>query len=196
MAGRATIRQASANRAVGIQIARAVAFAWAHSFHTCEFSLEKLASPADRAKRVALDQKKGRVQSVRIAASGADFDVIAASLDRLAAAAKAGSWAGAEHARLEAYGIFELGPEQRLRGIAPSLGFGLGKDLKIPKLEDAIKAIAAAAQKHKLVPGAFGGSPENCAYFAGHGFKFIAAATDVGLLAAGAKAMQDQLGRI
>ena len=55
------------------------------------------------------------------AASGADFDVIAASLDRLAAAAKAGSWGRAEQARLEAYGIFELGPEQRLRGIAPSL---------------------------------------------------------------------------
>ena len=55
------------------------------------------------------------------AASGADFDVIAAALDRLAAAAKAGSWGRAEQARLEAYGIFELGPEQRLRGIAPSL---------------------------------------------------------------------------
>ena len=55
------------------------------------------------------------------AASGADFDVIAASLDRLAGAAKAGSWGRAEQARLEAYGIFELGPEQRLRGIAPSL---------------------------------------------------------------------------
>ena len=55
------------------------------------------------------------------AAEGADFDVIAASLDRLASAAEAGSWSRAEQARLEAYGIFELGPEQRLRGIAPSL---------------------------------------------------------------------------
>jgi high-affinity iron transporter len=55
------------------------------------------------------------------AAAGADFDVIAASLDRLANAARAGSWSRAEQARLEAYGIFELGPEQRLRGIAPSL---------------------------------------------------------------------------
>ncbi len=55
------------------------------------------------------------------AAAGADFDVIAASLDRLANAAEAGSWSRAEQARLEAYGIFELGPEQRLRGIAPSL---------------------------------------------------------------------------
>ena len=47
--------------------------------------------------------------------------MIAASLNRLANAAKAGSWSRAEQARLEAYGIFELGPEQRLRGIAPTL---------------------------------------------------------------------------
>ena len=85
-------------------------------------------------------------------------------------------------------GLF-VGPND----LSISLGFGLGKDLKIPKLEAAIKSIAAAARKNNLVPGAFGGSPEACAFFAGHGFRFIAAATDVGLLAAGAKAMQDQL---
>jgi 4-hydroxy-2-oxoheptanedioate aldolase len=88
-------------------------------------------------------------------------------------------------------GLF-VGPND----LSISLGFGLGKDLKIPKLEAAIKAIAAAAKKNKLVPGAFGGSPEACAFFAGHGFRFIAAATDVGLLAAGAKALQDQLTKI
>jgi high-affinity iron transporter len=55
------------------------------------------------------------------AASTADFDVIAATLDRLQAAAAAGDWKGAESARLEAYGVFELGPEQRLRGLAPDL---------------------------------------------------------------------------
>lgn len=88
-------------------------------------------------------------------------------------------------------GLF-VGPND----LSISLGFGLGKDLKIPKLEAAIKAIAAAAKKNKLVPGAFGGSPESCAFFVGHGFRFIAAATDVGLLAAGAKALQDQLAKI
>jgi len=88
-------------------------------------------------------------------------------------------------------GLF-VGPND----LSISLGFGLGKDLKIPKLEAAIKSIAAAARKNKLVPGAFGGSPEACAYFVGHGFKFIAAATDVGLLTAGAKAMQDRLAQI
>lgn len=88
-------------------------------------------------------------------------------------------------------GLF-VGPND----LSISLGFGLGKDLKIPKLEAAIKSIAAAARKHKLVPGAFGGSPEACAFFAGHGYRFIAAATDVGLMAAGAKAMQDDLAKV
>jgi high-affinity iron transporter len=55
------------------------------------------------------------------AAKTADFDVISATLDRLEAAVAAGDWKQAESARLEAYGIFELGPEQRLRGLAPSL---------------------------------------------------------------------------
>jgi high-affinity iron transporter len=55
------------------------------------------------------------------AAGTADFDVISATLDRLQAAAAASDWKQAESARLEAYGVFELGPEQRLRGLAPSL---------------------------------------------------------------------------
>ena len=60
-------------------------------------------------------------KSWRDAAKTADFDVIAATLDRLQAAAAEGDWGTAESARLEAYGIFELGPEQRLRGLAPEL---------------------------------------------------------------------------
>jgi 4-hydroxy-2-oxoheptanedioate aldolase len=88
-------------------------------------------------------------------------------------------------------GLF-VGPND----LSISLGFGLGKDLTIPKLEAAIKAIAAAAKTNNLVPGAFGGSPQACAFFASHGFRFIAATTDVGLLAAGAKALQDQLTKI
>ncbi len=79
---------------------------------------EAVRARADRALELIDDLYP---DSWKEAASGADFDVIAASIDRLAAAAKAGSWSRAEQARLEAYGIFELGPEQRLRGIAPSL---------------------------------------------------------------------------
>jgi high-affinity iron transporter len=59
------------------------------------------------------------------AAKAADFDVIAAALDRMEAAAASGDWGVAESARIEAYGIFELGPEQRLRGLAPSLFQGV-----------------------------------------------------------------------
>ena len=59
--------------------------------------------------------------SWKAAAGTADFDVIAAALDRMQAAAASGDWGAAESARIEAYGIFELGPEQRLRGLAPSL---------------------------------------------------------------------------
>ena len=59
------------------------------------------------------------------AAETADFDVIAAALDRMQAAAASGDWGAAESARIEAYGIFELGPEQRLRGLAPSLFQGV-----------------------------------------------------------------------
>ena len=40
---------------------------------------------------------------------------------RSQAAAAQGDWGRAEQARLEAYGVFELGPEQRLRGLAPAL---------------------------------------------------------------------------
>ena len=53
--------------------------------------------------------------------SSADFDVIRASLLRLRGALAAGEYGAAEQARLEAYAIFELGPEQRLRGLAPEL---------------------------------------------------------------------------
>ena len=53
--------------------------------------------------------------------SSADFDLIAGSLDRMQKAVEAGQYHIAEQARIEAYAFFELGPEQRLRGLAPEL---------------------------------------------------------------------------
>jgi high-affinity iron transporter len=47
--------------------------------------------------------------------------VIRTSLDRVLGAVRAGEYAKAEQARLEAYAVFEFGPEQRLRGLAPEL---------------------------------------------------------------------------
>src|SRR5438874_2810623 len=62
-----------------------------------------------------------------------------------------------------------------------SFGFGLGADLKTPKIDTALKAVIAAAKANGLVPGAFGGSPELCRQYVERGFRFIAAATDVNM---------------
>ena len=83
-----------------------------------------VASPDD--VRSTTDEALGLIDrlypsSWKEASKTADFDVIAATLDRLQAAVATGDWKQAETARLEAYGVFELGPEQRLRGLAPSL---------------------------------------------------------------------------
>ena len=85
---------------------------------------DAVAAPED--VRAVTDDALGLVGTLyppewKEASETADFDVIAATLDRLQAAAAAGDWRQAESARLEAYGVFELGPEQRLRGLAPSL---------------------------------------------------------------------------
>jgi high-affinity iron transporter len=50
-----------------------------------------------------------------------DFDVIAAMLDQMEAAVRAGEYELAESARLEAYAIMEVGPEARLIVFAPQL---------------------------------------------------------------------------
>jgi len=49
----------------------------------------------------------------------ADFDVIAAALDQMEDAARAGEYELAESARLEAYAILESGPEAKLAAFAP-----------------------------------------------------------------------------
>jgi high-affinity iron transporter len=112
-------------------------------------------APADRIESAA-DESLALVDRVfpkrwKEAAETADFDVIAAALDRLEAAAGAGEWGRAESARLEAYGVFELGPEQRLRGLAPGLFqdveglFWYGADGS-PGLVQALKRKATAEE--------------------------------------------------
>jgi high-affinity iron transporter len=51
--------------------------------------------------------------------SSADFDVIATALDQMEQAVRAGEYALAESARLEAYAIMEIGPEAKLIAFAP-----------------------------------------------------------------------------
>lgn len=51
----------------------------------------------------------------------ADFDVLASVLDQMQTAVRAGDYKLAESARLEAYAIFDFGPEPRLLAFAPPL---------------------------------------------------------------------------
>jgi high-affinity iron transporter len=57
----------------------------------------------------------------REAEGSADFELIRVTLNRLEHAVRAGKYGDAEQARIEAYAVFEFGPEQRLRGLAPHL---------------------------------------------------------------------------
>jgi high-affinity iron transporter len=54
-------------------------------------------------------------------ASTSDMDVILSVLDQIPVAVKENQYDLAESARLEAYGLLELGMEQRLRGFAPEM---------------------------------------------------------------------------
>src|SRR6266513_5311903 len=62
-----------ANRAVGVEVANAVAFIASLSLQPGEFALEELPSTADGTKRVALDDENRRVPVVSVAASRAHF---------------------------------------------------------------------------------------------------------------------------
>jgi len=60
-----------ANRAVGVEVANAVAFIASLSLEPGEFALKELPSAADRAKGIALDDEDRRVPAISIAASSA-----------------------------------------------------------------------------------------------------------------------------
>jgi high-affinity iron transporter len=78
-------------------------------------TIEATASAAlDRLNQLYPDDWKG-------GNTQADFDVIAALLQKVRASVASADYRRAESSRLEAYATFELGPEQHLRGLAPSL---------------------------------------------------------------------------
>jgi high-affinity iron transporter len=58
-------------------------------------------------------------QSWLEASGDSDFDIVASLLDQMVAAAAAGEYQQAESARIEAYAIFETGPEKRLLAFTP-----------------------------------------------------------------------------
>ncbi|MCA9878247.1 MAG: FTR1 family protein, partial [Thermomicrobiales bacterium] len=53
------------------------------------------------------------------ASGDSDFDIVSQLLDQMVAAAAAGEYQQAESARIEAYAIFEVGPEKRLLAFTP-----------------------------------------------------------------------------
>ena len=79
-------------------------------------------------------------------------------------------------------GLF-VGPSDL--SIALSKGAGIDKTAKYTL--DAMKLIAAAAQKNNLVAGAFAGSADVIKTYAAMGYTFMAGAVDVDLLQAGAE---------
>ncbi len=79
-------------------------------------------------------------------------------------------------------GLF-VGPSDL--SIALSKGAGIDKTAK--HTLDAMKRIAAAAQKNNLVAGAFAGSADVIKTYAAMGYTFMAGAVDVDLLQAGAE---------
>jgi high-affinity iron transporter len=54
------------------------------------------------------------------AGADSDFDIVASLLDQMVAAAAAGQYRQAESSRIEAYAIFETGPEKRLLAFTPT----------------------------------------------------------------------------
>ena len=79
-------------------------------------------------------------------------------------------------------GLF-VGPSDL--SIALSKGAGIDKTAK--HTLDAMKRVAAAAQKNNLVAGAFAGSADVIKTYAAMGYTFMAGAVDVDLLQAGAE---------
>jgi 4-hydroxy-2-oxoheptanedioate aldolase len=78
-------------------------------------------------------------------------------------------------------GLF-VGPSD----LSIALSKGAGIDKTSPATLAAMTRIAAAAEKHGLVAGAFAGSAEVVTTYAGLGYRFLAAVVDVDLLQLGA----------
>jgi high-affinity iron transporter len=83
--------------------------------------------PADPGEIDDLSRRLAALLAARMPAAwlradpGGDFEVIDSMLDQMVAAARAGEYALAESARLDAYALLEVGPEARLAFLAPAL---------------------------------------------------------------------------
>lgn len=85
-------------------------------------------------------------------------------------------------------GLF-VGPND----LAISLAKGSGADPHGDQAKAAMQRIVAAAKKHDLVPGIFGGSVTNIKAFTALGFRFVSGGYDVGMLQSGAAQLLEGL---
>jgi high-affinity iron transporter len=86
-------------------------------------SRESVTDPAEieAAASEATRRLTALVPPAWLEASGdSDFDIVASLLDQMVAAVAAGQFQQAESSRIEAYAIFETGPEKRLLAFTPS----------------------------------------------------------------------------
>ena len=73
VAKRTTIGESSADRAICVQIAEAVALVCSLPLQARELALKELTAAADGAEGIALNDEDGRIPSIGIATPGADF---------------------------------------------------------------------------------------------------------------------------
>src|SRR5262249_62038389 len=71
--GGATVREAGADGEVRVDVARAVAEVRPLPLRASEFALKELASSADRAERIALDDERRRIGRHHVASPAADL---------------------------------------------------------------------------------------------------------------------------
>jgi 2-keto-3-deoxy-L-rhamnonate aldolase RhmA len=77
-----------------------------------------------------------------------------------------------------------------------SFSLGLRGKQKEPKLDEAIAKVVAAGKKHGKFLGRPGGTAEHIARYREQGFQLFQTATEIGLMAQGAKNLFQSLGEI
>ncbi|MBI3664794.1 MAG: aldolase [Acidobacteria bacterium] len=76
-----------------------------------------------------------------------------------------------------------------------SYSLGVGGQLDHPKEQEAIAKVLAAAKRHNIPVGRPAGSPEEVQRYVKEGFQFFQAASELGLMAAGARPLLQSLGK-
>jgi 2-keto-3-deoxy-L-rhamnonate aldolase RhmA len=76
-----------------------------------------------------------------------------------------------------------------------SFSLGLRGQQDHPEVQKAVAKIAAAARKNNKVLGTLAGNPDQIQNYVEQGFLFFQTSTELGLMAAGARALLEPLGK-